>query len=249
MTRLEIFNLAVEEYSKREKEFLDCNKNGIASSFGIIDKVLSSIYEASKEEDLKKEGIKQFEKYIRGNEKRKYLFNIKSDIFVRVFNGVFSKTFKEQIVKEPMSNIYYYFCCYQRIYKAKIQAGQLKKQLDVEREVIHSLEKERSLRTEQERQQIEEEKKQNEQELLKKMNVGERIRYEIGKLSINEKEGYVSNVLSEISKKDRDEQILIGNVLKQYYIEMGIWDKKSNAKKERKMQQIKEILQDNEGKI
>lgn len=255
MKESEILNLAIENYELTKISLNAAKaKDGPNSSFGEIKKMLKSIYNSKDTEEEKKKQINKFIEYVENNKSNR-IFNVKSDVFKIVFKSCFSQKIKNNLNDNVMTiyDLYYYSGIMERIFKSKMEISYIKDTLTKQNEIIFNLEKENNKRLEEENKKKleEEEKKLKEQEERIKqekakkqanMNVGEIVLDELDEIPDEEKEAYITTVISEIANKTENDKILIAKCLKEYYIKINVWNGKPSKKVKKKIDTLKSIL-------
>lgn len=259
MDKLEIFKEAMQDYKEnyyvlqdlKNKE-LENNKKGVdgaKSTFGIINKVIQSIYHSKESDDIKNQKLLFFKAYINRNNDKKIL-DINANTFKAIYNIIFSNNVNDMNIE----NLAYYVSYMDRFFKSGISDEMLSVGLNREMELIKSEEKIKREKEEELKQKLEEEKakklaeekaKQEREQALKeeklsKMGVDERFKFELDELKTDdEKEKYVTDKFNQLkTMQESEERKLLAKVVIKYYK-----DKEKPSKKvKKKIEELEKML-------
>lgn len=234
MDKLEIFKEAMQDYKdnyhvlqdlKNEKLKKDKKgADGANSTFGIINRVIQSIYHSKESDDIKNQKLLLFKSYIKRNNDKKIL-----DINANTFKAIYNIIFSNNVNNMNIENLAYYVSYMDRFFKSGISDEMLSVGLNREMELVKSEEKAR-----QEREQALKEEK------LSKMSADERFKFELDELKTNdEKEKYVTDKFNQVkAMQESEERKLLAKVVIKYYK-----DKENPSKKvKKKVEELEKIL-------
>lgn len=241
---MNIFQLAIEKYNDNYKKILvKLDDDRLNTSFEKITKTLKSISNSKDNENTKKNNLIIFKSYINQNRDKK-IFGIDKEVFNISFKLSFDDNYKFSIEERL-----YYISYLQRMVKAKVEPKVLVESLEKERAIIDELQKEEKEKLrliEEEERRLEEERIQKEEEEKRarreSMTEGEKIKEDINNLEREEREGFVTEILKNIN--NYNDEIDVAKALKEYYVENGAWDGKVSKKVKMKVEKIKSILKE-----
>lgn len=259
MDKLEIFKEAMQDYKEnyyvlqdlKNKELKNNKKgaDGAKSTFGIINRVVQSIYHSKESDDIKSQKLLFFKSYINRNNDKKIL-----DINANTFKAIYNIIFSNNVNNMNIENLAYYVSYMDRFFKSGISGEMLSVGLNREMELVKLEEKIKREKEEELKQKLAEEKAKKlaeekarqereqalKEEKLSKMSADERFKFGLDELKTDdEKEKYVTDKFNQLkTMQESEERKLLAKVVIKYYK-----DKEKPSKKvKKKIEELEKIL-------
>lgn len=244
MDTLNVFRMAVSDYQGDIKHVIESlkeqnskkTKDGIKSSFGIIDEIVSSIDNSQQDEKDGKAKFNEFVSFV-SIEAKKYKKNNIMGVRPEILNAIVTALYNSSSNNMSIKELLYYIKYVERLYKAGINL-----QVDIKHEenIIKSIAHKEKLRLEEEKRKSEEIKNKLIQEKLSKMTEGERIVFNLEQNKYDE--GIITKVINDIEKLHIEDKKYVAGALKENYQRKAMWDGKVRNKIKNKISKLKEIL-------